>query len=150
MRRRIEGSLLSSALLAAIACSTTSPSQPSSSGVGAGPSSALTASVTTPRPVQPANGAQIRNIDQPVTLVVQNALVTTSDTAAYTFEVASDSAFSHKVQTKDGVPQGSGQTSVKLDTLAPASDYYWHARVTGGGTTGSSAPPRSSISGPPS
>jgi hypothetical protein len=55
----------------------------------------------------------------------------------YTFEVASDSGFASKVQTKDNVPAGSGgQTVVKLDNLAPGHDYYWHARITSGGTTG--------------
>jgi hypothetical protein len=49
----------------------------------------------------------------------------------------SDSAFATKVQTKDGVAEGtSNQTSVKLDALPAGRDYYWHARATGGGTTG--------------
>jgi hypothetical protein len=31
---------------------------------------------------------------------------------------------------------GGGQTSVKLDMLAAATDFYWHVRATAGGTTG--------------
>jgi hypothetical protein len=55
----------------------------------------------------------------------------------YTFEVATDPAFATKIQTKDGIAQGSGQqTVVRLDPLTPAKDYYWHARATAGGTTG--------------
>ena len=72
-----------------------------------------------------------------MTLTVLNAVVTKPGGTTYTFEVATDAAFTAKVQTKDGVAEGSGgQTSVKLDALAAAKDYYWHARATAGGTTG--------------
>ena len=128
------------ALLVAGGCSKSTPASPSSSPSSAGAAvvdPSLTASVTTPRPLTPASGASIANLAQPVTLVVQNALVTKTGGTTYTFEVATDTAFSAKVQTKDGVAEGSGgQTSVKLDTLAAAKDYYWHARATAGGTTG--------------
>jgi hypothetical protein len=114
---------------AAIACSnsnSTSPSATSSTG-----------SVTVPRASQPAANAAIRYADQPVVLGVQNAAVTSSTGTVYTFEVATDPAFSSKVQTKDNVAAGAtGVTSVKLDALAGGKDYYWHARAVGGGTTG--------------
>ena len=72
-----------------------------------------------------------------MTLVVQNAVVTKPGGTTYTFEVATDLAFASKVQTKDAVAEGTGgQTSVRLDALAPARDYYWRARAQGGGTTG--------------
>jgi hypothetical protein len=117
-------------------CSQNSPASPTSAATpDAG--SALTASVTTPRPLTPGNGASIPNLSQPVTLAVQNAIVTKSTGTTYTFEVATDAAFTAKVQTRDGVAEGGGgQTSVKLDALAPAKDYYWHVRATAGGTTG--------------
>jgi hypothetical protein len=96
-----------------------------------------TGSVTTPRLLLPATNTLVSNKSQPVTLTVLNALVTKPGGTTYTFEVATDVAFASKVQTKDGVAEGSsGQTSVTLDTLAPATDYYWHARATSGGTTG--------------
>lgn len=126
-----------SALCAAGACSNkTSPASPSTAAVEAVDQS-LTASVVTPRPLTPLHGASIANLAQPVTLVVQNAIVTKPGGTTYTFEIATDAAFSAKVQTKDAVAEGTGgQTSVKLDTLAPATDYYWRARATAGGTTG--------------
>jgi hypothetical protein len=109
------------------ACSSKTPSQPSGG----------TGSVAGPRQQQPANGAQFRNIDQPITLSVANALVTQQSTTTYTFEVASDTGFANKVQTKSGVAEGTaGQTSVRLDALAPGLDYYWHAQATGAGTVG--------------
>ena len=90
-----------------------------------------------PRPVAPANAATIPNLSQPVTLTVANAVVTKTGSTTYTFEVASDAAFTVKVQTKDNVAESSsGQTSVTLDALTAGKDYYWHARATAGGTTG--------------
>ena len=123
------------AVLLAAGCSKSGPASPSASAAVV--DSSLTASVTTPRPLAPANLAVVANLAQPVTLIVQNALVTKSGGTTYTFEVATDAAFTAKVQTKDGVAESpGGQTSVKLDTLAAARDYYWHARATAGGTTG--------------
>lgn len=100
-------------------------------------STAATGSVTAPRPAQPAANASIRFVDQPITLMVQNAAVTIPAGNAYTFEVATDSAFASKVQAKDNVSEGTGgQTAVRLDALAGGRDYYWRARAAAGGTTG--------------
>jgi hypothetical protein len=122
-------SVLTSALLLAVAgaaCSS-NPAQPSTG----------TGSVLAPRASQPSAGAQIRNVDQPVTLIVTNAVVTRPAGTTYKFEIATDPAFGQIVQSKDNVAEGSaGQTSVRLDPLAPGTTYYWHARAQGGGTTG--------------
>src|SRR5438105_6135747 len=94
--------------LAACACARSSnPAQPS---VSTPPpdSQDATASVTVPRLVSPAAGAQIRDLDQPVTLVISNAVITQSAAPTYTFEVATDGGFSNKAVTKSGVAQGSG------------------------------------------
>jgi hypothetical protein len=94
------------------------------------------ATVLTPALVAPANGAQIANLQQPVTLTINNALVTDSSaTVLYTFEVANDAAFASKVQTPTASP-GNGQTSVVLSPLTPGQNYFWHARAAGGGTVG--------------
>lgn len=129
--------VLTTVVCLAAACGKKSPLQPSTVDTAAPPdANPATASIVAPRPLTPANNAQIRNIDQPVTLVVQNA-VSTKPGLTYTFEVATEAAFASRVQTKDAVTEGSGGlTSVKLDTLAPEKDYYWHARAAGGGTTG--------------
>jgi len=95
-----------------------------------------TGSVTTPRLLSPVANTLIPYQSQPVTLVVANAMVTKPGGTTYTFEVATDFAFTSKVQTKDGVAEGSGQSSVRLDVLGPSRDYYWHVRATSGGTTG--------------
>lgn len=93
-------------------------------------------SVTTAASTSPANGASFKNIEQPVTLTITNAQVSSSDAVTYTFEVASDLAFTNKVVSQD-VPQGSGSTtSLKLGTLPAGSDYYWRTRTSAGGTVG--------------
>jgi hypothetical protein len=138
MNCRVSGIVVSlTSLLLAAACSKSTPASPTTTATTAVVDSSLTGSVTTPRPLSPAAGTIIANLAQPVTLTVLNAIVTKAGSTTYTFEVATDTAFSAKVQTKDGVAEGSGgQTSVKLDTLAAAKDYYWHARATSAGTTG--------------
>jgi hypothetical protein len=93
------------------------------------------ATVTIATPLTPANGAQIPNAAQPVTLSVTNAVVTETGDVTYTFEVGADSAFTTKVVVKD-VAQGSGQTTLKLDTLPGGKDYFWHVRAASGGTLG--------------
>lgn len=122
---------------AAGACSKNTPASPSPAATAPAVDTTLTASVATPRPLTPVNGAAIANLAQPITLAVQNAIVTKRGGTTYTFEVATDAAFAARVQTKDAVAEGGGGlTSIKLDALAPARDYYWHARATAGGTTG--------------
>jgi hypothetical protein len=134
--------------LTAAACSrSSSPAQPSAAA--AVPASAdSTSSVTAPRPLTPTAGAQVKNLDQPVTLVVTNAVLTQSPATTYTFEVASDAGFASKVYTKSGVAAGSGQTSLTIDKLGAGADYYWHARAEGGGTVGPFSPARLVTIGP--
>lgn len=97
-------------------------------------------SVTAPAPVSPANGAVVPSASQPITLTVTNGSATSGVAVTYTFEVATDVAFTSIVVSKD-VPQGSGQTSVTLDVLAPGRDYYWHARTNSGNTAGTFSAP---------
>jgi hypothetical protein len=131
---------------AAIGCSSKSPAEPSSTTASGDVN--VTASITVPQAATPAANAQIRNADQPVTLVVRNAVITQSTAATYTFEVARDAAFANKVYTKSGVAEGSGQTGLTIDTLPAATDYYWRARAEGGGSVGPFSAPRKFTIGP--
>lgn len=125
MRRRACCGILSLALLlAAAGCakSTTAPTVPATAA---------------PVQVAPANGALIANQAQPVILVVQNVSGVAAGSRTYTFEVASDVAFTTKVQTKENIVEGTnGQTSVALDTLLASKDYYWRAKAQAAGGTG--------------
>lgn len=122
-------------IAAAAGCSKSNPVQPSGSA-SADTAGSLTASIAAPRPLTPSNNAAIKNIDQPVTLAVLNA-VSTKPGVTYTFEVATDAAFNTKAQTKENIAEASGgQTTVKLDALPAEKDYYWHVRASSSGTTG--------------
>ena len=151
LKSRFRGAALLVVCLAAAACSKSSnPAQPTTATTAATPDSeASTASVTVPRPVSPAAGAAIRNVDQPVTLVVGNAVLTQSAAATYTFEVSTDTGFATKTYTKNGVAAGTnGQTSLTIDKIGAGTDYYWHARAEGGGTTGPFSAARKLTIGP--
>jgi hypothetical protein len=124
--RRISLVFLFLVMLGAARCGTSNPATPST-----------TSSFTAPVSLLPTDRARFRNLDQPVMLTVQNAVVTQTGTTTYTFEVATDVSFSTKVQTRDSVAEGAaGQTSVRLDALSADKDYYWHARAQRGGTAG--------------
>ena len=128
--RACSGILCLAVLLAAAACGST-------------PAAPTPAPAAAPQLVTPANGSQVANQTQPVKLTVNNAPAGTATGArTYTFEVASDVAFTNKVQTKDGVAEGSGgQTSVTLDPLQSVKDYYWRARAQTGTTAGTFSDP---------
>ena len=112
--------LLLTAAVAACGKSSTSPSDTSSSDSNNSVStSSVTGSVATPKILQPSNGAQVRNADRPLLLVVQNAVVTKTGATTYTFEVSTDSAFSTKVQTKDNVAEGTGGQTGSRSTCCP-------------------------------
>ncbi|HEV8346720.1 MAG TPA: hypothetical protein VGQ16_09100 [Vicinamibacterales bacterium] len=131
----ISGSIVACLLVAGCGKSKTAPTQPTETAATVD-ADAVTGSVTVPQAISPAAGAQIRNVDQPVTLVVANA-VATRGTNTYDFEIATDAAFAAKVATKSGVAEGtSGRTSVTLDRLTPNADYHWRARAQAGGTEG--------------
>ena len=119
------------------ACSKSSnPTQPTTTAAASADAAAATASVTVPRPLSPAAGASIRNVDQPVTLIVGNAVLTQGAVATYTFEVSTDAAHRNRRRTRRAAsrPGPSGQTSVTIDRIPAGTSYFWRARAEGGGT----------------
>lgn len=142
------------AMATACAKSSSSPTQPSTStattAASGGVSGTESASFTTPGPAAPADGAQIKYASQPVTLTVNNAVTTGKGTATYSFEVATDSGFSNKVVTQDGVAAGNGQTSFTLGTLGgnTAVTYYWRSHLVLGSSAGPNSRVRSFTIGP--
>jgi hypothetical protein len=96
-----------------------------------------TASVASARPVWP-DGAQVEYYTQPVKLLVDNGVSTGGESLSLTFEVATDTAFATLVVSKSVPQSSSGQTSITLDPLPPAT-YYWRVREAAGGVTVTSA-----------
>jgi hypothetical protein len=92
------------------------------------------ASVASARPVSPATGTQVAYNTQPVKLLVDNGLATGGVLLNDTFEVATDAAFATLVVSKSVPQSASGQTSLILDPLGPAT-YYWRVRAGAGDAT---------------
>ena len=140
-------------LVAAAACTKSSPSRPSDVATDQPAASVTDAksgiTLTTPVAASPNANAQIRFADQPVTLTIRNAASTGSTALTYTFQVASDAAFASVVSTKDNVAEGAnGSTSVTVDRLTGDRTYYWRARANASGVTGLFTAARAFVIGP--
>ena len=133
--------------VAIVACSKSTPTSPSTSSTAATPAASdastgapvgtSSVSITSPVQITPADGQKFRYADQPLTLTVRNAAATGSGAVTYTFQVASDAAFTNLVSTKDSVAQGAnGQTSTQIDMLAGNANYFWRVRANAGGGAG--------------
>jgi hypothetical protein len=127
-------------LVATTACTKASPTRPSD-GTASGQSSSVTDAVTgvtltTASLITPGVNQQLKNVEQPITLTVKNAVTSGRTALTYSFEVATDAAFASKVYTKDGVAAGNGTTSLKIDKLTPNKSYFWRARAVSGSLNG--------------
>lgn len=113
------------------ACGADSPTGPSDSA----------STITSPRLVQPAQGATVTVGASPLTLIVDNATSTPAQALTYTFEVATDQSFATRVFVQEGVAQGeAGRTSVTVTTgLEAGVNYVWRARAQTASATGPSA-----------
>jgi hypothetical protein len=127
-------------MILAAACTKSSPTRPSDPGASDQVSSIQDAktgvTLTTPQLVSPVPGQRLKFSEQPITLTVKNGVSTGSTALTYTFQVATDAGFTAIVFSREGVPQGSGQTQQRLDTLPGNKDYYWRARASAGGAAG--------------
>ncbi len=138
-------------VLATVACEKSSPARPTDVESTTQAASVVDAksgvTLTTPAPVAPDNNHQFKNVEQPVTLTVRNAVTTGSAGLTYTFEVASDVAFANKVFTKD-VAETAGQTSLKIDKLPADKNYFWRAHASAGSLVGPNSAVRAFTIGP--
>ena len=126
--------------VAVSACQKSSPTRPTDTASEGSTEVVVDAkagvTITAPQLVTPTDGQRFRFGDQGLTLTVKNAAATGSSTLTYTFQVASDAAFGSIVFSKDGVAEGNGQTSLKIDRLSGNKDYFWRARVNSGSLAG--------------
>src|SRR5229473_7270021 len=139
-------------LIATPACQKSSPTRPSEAGSTAQTTSVTDATtgitLTSPQLLTPTVNQQFKNVEQPVTLTVKNAVTTGTTALTYTFEVATDGTFANRVYTKDNVAEGSGQTALKIDRITPDKTYYWRARANSGSQAGPNSAVRSFGIGP--
>ena len=98
--------------------------------------------ITSPTPLEPAQGFRIAVETQPITLTLSNAATTGVRPLNYLFEVATDAGFSNKIFSREGITPGeSGRTILRLpNALAPERSYYWRARAQDGANTGPYSP----------
>src|SRR6266851_8685197 len=104
-------------LIATPACQKSSPTRPTESGSTAQTTSVTDATtgitLTSPQLLTPTLNQQFKNVEQPVTLTIRNAVTTGTTALTYTFEVATDAGFAGKVYEKRGVTGGSNnQTEI--------------------------------------
>lgn len=104
--------------------------------------------VTTPVLTTPANGATISNAAQPLTLTVANGLVTSGASASYSFEVATDAAFTSVTTTRESEQGSNGQTTATLPMLQAGRDYFWRVRTVSENTVGAYTTPLKFTIGP--
>jgi hypothetical protein len=140
MERAIQIAIALTAALWLTACKVNKSAHPLSPTV-AGPIPGVT--ITTPRTVAPMAGARIPPGQQPVTLVIDNALTSGVRPITYLLEIATDVDFATKVYAQQGVPPGAnGRTSFVLTQALPGGrTYYWHARAQDGANAGAFTPP---------
>ena len=124
------------------ACSASKSDNPLSPSV-AGPIPGV--QISAPKMLEPQSGSKIAIDKQPVTMLIENAGSTGPRPLTYTFEIATDTGFSNKVFTRDGIAQGDGgRTSLRMtDALATGHTYFWRVRAEDGANTGPYAPPAS-------
>src|SRR5215831_6034665 len=118
--------LLVSPLLLLTGCQVEKTSNPLSPTV-AGPMPGV--DITAPNLLIPSSGAQISGTSQPITLTIENSATNSPRPLTYSFQVATDAAFTNIVVTRSGISPGTdGRTVLRLDTLAAGRVYYWRAR----------------------
>jgi hypothetical protein len=123
------------AVIVSIGCQKATPTRPGIEDTASAAPESVTDAVTgvtvvAPRPVTPANNAQIAYAQQPITLSVSNGVSTGTSPLTYTFEVASDAAFTRKDFTRENVAGGAeGTTTLTIDKLAGARQYYWRVQA---------------------
>ena len=92
-------------------------------------------SVLAPTPISPASGALIGDLEQPVTLVVQNPTQSPQSQLADLIEISNDSAFGSIIIRMQLGPITSDRSSLTLDRLAANTAYYWRVRASADGAS---------------
>ena len=130
------------------ACEVEKSSNPLSPSV-AGPIPGV--DITQPKLIEPGQGFKYRAAQQPIKLVIENAVTSGVRPLSYTFEVAADSNFTTKLFARAGVPPGpNGRTTVQIDKLDLGRAYFWRARAGDGANTGPFAAARFEVLPTPS
>jgi hypothetical protein len=117
------------------ACEQAKSANPTSPDV-AGPIPGV--SITAPKPLEPAAGAQLVSDGQPQSLLIENAGTSGQRALWLQVEVAAEGTFQTIVHQGDRVTPGDGgRTLYRLPApLAAGHTYYWRSRAADGANTG--------------
>jgi hypothetical protein len=123
------------ALAATAACEQAKSANPLSPDL-AGPLPGV--SITAPKPLEPAGGAQVLSNGQPQTLLIENATSTGPRDIWLQVELAADANFGRILHHADRVTAGAdGRTTYRMpEPLGAGHTYYWRARALDGANTG--------------
>lgn len=130
--RRTLGPAVGFALIMGVAaCETAKSSNPLSPTL-AGPIEGVV--ITPPKGLEPSPNQQIRDSDQPFTVVLENATTTSPRPFLMRMQIATDANFSSVVWSRDGIEPGpNGQTRFTMpERLQSGRQYYYRAMADDG------------------
>lgn len=105
-------------------------------------------SITAPRPIEPQADRQIKDTEQPVKIVLENASSNGVRPFTMSLQIAADHDFNSIVFSQTGItPSGDGVTQMRLpDRLQSGRSYFWRTRADdGANSSGWSDPVRFEI-----
>jgi hypothetical protein len=106
------------------ACDTSNPARP-------------TMTFSAPTAQSPATGTTYNFNQQPVTLAIKNVARTGTAPVTYSLDVATNSTFTAKVFSREGIAEGAGgTTSVTLGQLEGDKQYFWQYKAVVDGIVG--------------
>jgi hypothetical protein len=90
-----------------------------------------------PEPVQPQDGREVLDTEQPITLVMHNADSNSPRPFTTEIQIGMDEQFSNVIVSRTGITAGEdGMTRLGLgDKLVPGRRYYWRALANDGANT---------------
>lgn len=137
----------------AIGCQKASPTRPTVEDTASVSAASVTdartgVTIVAARPASPAANASISWASQPITISVTNGVTSNGSALTYTFQVATDAAFTSIAFSKAGVAAGNGTTSVTVDKLPGSKTYYWRAQANPASGTGPYSTTRAFVVGP--
>ena len=134
--RRTAGPLVCLSLfLGAGACETAKSANPLSPTL-AGPMEGVT--LTQPKGLEPSNNQQIKDKNQPITVIIENPSTDSPRPFVLRMQIATDINFATVIWTKNGIAPGSnGQTKfVMPERLTPGRVYFWRTQADDGANKG--------------
>ena len=140
--RRTSGSLLCLALFMGVAACETAKSESPLSPTIAGPMEGVV--LTAPKTLEPLANQQIKDKNQPFTVIIENAVSTSPRPFVMRMQIATDINFGTVAWTRDGIaPGANNRTTFRMpERLQPGRNYFWRVMADDGANTSEWSAPR--------